>query len=282
MNELPIIIFHIGNQPYVRDCLEHALINNKNIIIINERDNMYPDLPIKCVSYHNYNKLMNNFNSLYKHFSTNSQQLEFICIIRWMCVYEYMKSNNIERAFICDSDVLIYDNITKIDNQYLSTYEFMLCSSGSKNVTGGQSIWNIESLNKFILFIFKFYTTQSTKMEEWYKSYNEPGGVCDMTLLYYFSHNATEFVGLRLPGFPYFENDLMQIFDNSFTFDLHMGVSGNHIYPEDYEMNENRKKIKMIDNQPYCYCKRLDKDIRFILLHFQGQHKKVMPNYKIT
>ena len=144
MNELPIIIFHIGNQPYVRDCLEHALINNKNIIIINERDNMYPDLPIKCVSYHNYNNLMNNFNSLYKHFSTNSQQLEFICIIRWMCIYEYMKSNNIERAFICDSDVLIYDNIAKIDNQYLSTYEFMLCSSGSKNITGGQSIWNIK------------------------------------------------------------------------------------------------------------------------------------------
>jgi len=279
MLDLPIIIFHLGNQPYVRLCLQKALKYNNNIIIINEKDNMYPDLNVTCVSYNKYCNNIKKFENLYKHFSTNPQQLEFICILRWMCVYEYMKSNNIERAFICDSDVLIYDNITNINDIYLKDCDFMLCSSPSKNLTGGQSIWNLNKLLEFVVFIFKFYKTQMTKMEEWYKSSKEPGGICDMTLLYYFSHNATEFVGLRLPDYPYFKNDITQIFNNEFTFDLHMGALGNHIYPEDYEKNGNNKNIKYIDNKPHCYCNHLKKDIRFVLLHFQGRNKHIMEEF---
>ena len=105
-----------------------------------------------------------------------------------------MKENNIKRAFICDSDVLIYDNIHNINDKYLYSYNFMLCSSSSKNLTGGQSIWNVDKLQEFIKSIFKFYTTQLNNIIKWHKTYNEPGGICDMTLLYYFAHNKTEFV----------------------------------------------------------------------------------------
>jgi len=282
MLDLPIIIFHLGNQSYVRLCLQKALKYNNNIIIINENDNMYPDLNVKCVSYRKYYNNIEEFAKIYKHFSKNSHQLELICIIRWLCVYNYMKLNNIERAFICDSDVLIYDNITDINNSYLKDYDFMLCSSPSKNLTGGQSIWNVDKLQEFTEFIFKFYKTQMTKMEAWYISYKEPGGICDMTLLYYFSHNATEFVGLRLPDYPYFKNDLTQIFNNELTFDLHMGSLGNHIYPDDYEKNGNNKNIKYIDSKPHCYCNHLKKDVRFVLLHFQGGNKGIIEKFYNT
>lgn len=279
MDEMPIIIFHLGNQPYLKLCLQQALKYNKNIININERDDMFPELNVKCVSYNKYNKNAEKFKPLYKNYSSNSPQLELICIIRWMYVYEYMFKHKIDKAFICDSDVLIYDNISHIYNKYLSNYDYMLCSSPSKNITGGQSIWTIHKLENFIRFIVQFYKTQINNIENFYKKYNEPGGICDMTLLYYFSNNATEFVGLRLNNYPYFKNDLTQIFNNELTFDLHMRTSGNHIYPEDYEMNGQNKNIKFIDNKPHCYCKRLDKNIRFVLLHFQGNNKQIMPNF---
>ena len=84
--------------------------------------------------------------------------------------------------------------------------------------------------------------------------------------------------GLRLPNFPRYENDLTNIYNNEFTFDLHLATYGNHIYPEEYEINESNKNknIKFIDNIPYCYNKRLNKDIRFVLLHFQGRNKSIM------
>jgi hypothetical protein len=183
---------------------------------------------------------------------------------------------------MCDSDVLIYDNISKINNEYLKEYDFMLCSSSSKNVTGGQSIWDFAKLEEFIKFIFEFYTGETLlKVERWWETYEEHGGICDMTLLYYFANKSLDFVGLRLPDFPYFNQDLTQVFNNELTFDLHLATYGNHPNPEEYEVNQttNNKNIKFVNKIPYCYNKRLKKDIRFILLHFQGHNKAIMESY---
>ena len=118
-------------------------------------------------------------------------------------------------------------------------------------------------------------------MINWYKNYKQEGGICDMTLLYYFANNSKIFVGLRLPDFPRYENDLTNIYNNEFTFDLHLSTYGNHLYPEEYEINElnKNKNIKFIDNKPYCFNKRLNKDIRFVLLHFQGRNKNIMKKF---
>jgi hypothetical protein len=279
--DLPIIIFHIGNQPYVHSCLKQASKFNNNVIVLNEHDNMFPNINVKCVNYKKYSTYLTQFKSLYKHYSTNSYQLEFICIVRWMCIYEYMKKHKIKRAFICDSDVLIYDNITMIDKKYLHEYEFMLCSSPSKNLTGGQCIFNFEILQRFIIFIFKFYKTQISIIDEWWNKYKQAGGICDMTLLYYFAHKQDNFVGLRIKDKPYFNCDLTKIFNNEFTFDLHLAANGNHLYPTEYEINKetNNKNIKFINGVPYCYNTRVNKNIRFVLLHFQGKNKRIMNKF---
>lgn len=283
---MTIIIFHLGNQAYVKQCLQQALKYDNEIILLNDNPDHFKEfsnnLNCKIVNYNKYTEKANKFKEIYKHYSTNSYQLELICIFRWLCVYEYMEKHDIKRAFICDSDVLIYDTITDIDNKYLKDYDFMLCSSVSKDVTGGQSIWNINKLKEFVDFIFEFYTVETLqKIENWWKNYKEPGGICDMTLLYYFANNSLDFVGLRLPHVPYFNKDLTQIFNNELTFDLHLATYGNHPHPEEYEVNERtkNKNIKFIDNKPYCYNKRLNKDIRFVLLHFQGRNKAIMKDY---
>ena len=284
-NEIPIIIFHLGNQEYVKLCLKQLQKYDNNVILLNDNPNNFKELKnnnCNIVNYKDYFINAQKFIAMYHHFSRNGYQIELICIIRWMCIYEYMKSNIIKRAFICDSDVLIYENITSINDKYLKNNDFMLCSSSSKNVTGGQSIWNFEKLEEFVKFIFKFYSQENLNLvQNWWKNYKESGGICDMTLLYYFANNNFKFVGLRLPNFPYFKKDLTQIFNNEITFDLHLAAHGNHINPEEYEINKSSKNkdIKFINKQPYCYNKRLKKDIRFILLHFQGHNKSIMKEY---
>lgn len=275
----PVIIFHLGNQPYVHQCITQALKFENDVHLINDNPdafNLYKQA--KIINYKHYSSNMSRFQNLYKHYSTNSYQLEFICIIRWMCIYEYMQKHNIMKAFICDSDVLLYDNISKLVEQFYPD-DMYLCTSPSKNVTGSQCIFTRTKLFEFIQFVFKFYETQIPMLDAWKKTYKDPGGICDMTLLYYFAHGTKDFQGIRLPHYPYFENDLNKIVNDDFTFDLHMGCCGNHMYPDDYEIVNNHKKIKMIDGKAYCYNKRLGKDIRFVLLHFQGHNKIIMNQY---
>jgi hypothetical protein len=282
VDDLPIIIYHLGNQEYVKIGLLQAIKNNKTVILITNTTE-FKDLPITVVDANKYSKYLTPLQKMYKHFSTNPPQLEFLCVYRWFVVYEYMKETGIKRAFLCDSDVLIYENLTEINNKFLHLYDYMLCSSDAKNVTGGQSVWNLSELEKFIMYSIRFYQTQIPNIEVWHKTYTDAGGVCDMTLLYYFAHRdkTDKFVGLQLPGYPMIENDLTQVFttgEDKTTFDLHLLTQGNHPYPDDYETEptSGNKNIKFKDGKPYCYNKRLGCDVRFILLHFQGRNKRIM------
>jgi hypothetical protein len=157
----------------------------------------------------------------------------------------------------------------------------MLTTSVSKNVNGCHGVWNFSKLQNFVVFVFKFYKTQMNNIEKWHKSYTDPGGFCDMTLLYYFTNNENTFQGLRLAHYPYFKDDLTQVFNDEFTFDATIASLGNHLYPDDYDSENNIKKIKFIDRKPYCYNKRLKKDIRFVLLHFQGNAKRFINKFLV-
>lgn len=278
-SDIPIIIFHLGDQEYVKLCLQQASRFNKTVVLLTNVDT-FKDLPITLVNINKYSKYLKPVQKFYKHFSTNPYNIEFLCVYRWFVVYEYMKDAKIDRAFLCDSDVLIYENITDINNHVLYPYDYMLCSSHSKDVTGGQSIWNLSCLESFIMYTVQFYNTQIPNIQTWHKTYTEPGGVCDMTLLYYFAHKdkTDKFIGLQLPGHPMIENDLTNIFDGDLTFDLHLLTAGNHPYPEQYEKDERtgNKKIRFIDGKPVCFNTRLGRDIRFVLLHFQGRNKRIM------
>ena len=278
--DIPIIIFHIGNQEYVHLNLKQATKHENKVHILTDNANNFNYNNVVAVNYSNYSNNLKKFEKIYQHFSTNSYQLELICIVRWMCIYEYMKEENIVKAFICDSDVLIYDNISKIINTFFKK-DLYLCTSSCKNTSGHCCVFTLNIMESFVNFCFEFYNTQIPNILKWKDSYKEPGGICDMTLLYYFCHNKTNFVGLRLPDYPYFENDLTKIINDEFTFDLHLAHNGNHIYPGDYEidMKNKNKNIKFINNNPYCYNNRLKKDIKFILLHFQGRNKRIMKDF---
>ena len=89
--DIPIIIFHLGYKEYVYLSLLQALKYNNKVILITDCVNLYKNHNnLTIINYNNYCKNTNNFKNKYIHFSTNSLQIELICIIRWMVIYEYM------------------------------------------------------------------------------------------------------------------------------------------------------------------------------------------------
>jgi hypothetical protein len=283
VNKIPIIIFHKGVKEYVKICINQALKWDNHVILLNDNPEDYKDIQssnFECVNYSKYSQKANKLSGLFENFSLNKSDFELICIKRWLYVEEFMKQRKIDRAFVCDSDILIFDNISKINSKYLYKYDYMLCSSPSKNLTGGQSIWNLNKLSEFSEFTINFYNKDNKKrMRKWWKNYKNKGGICDMTILYYFSVNETKFNDLRIDNKPLIKNDLTQIFDNLLTFDLHLRAAGNEKYPDEYKMTNGIKNIVIKNNQPYVFNKRMNKDIRFVLLHFQGNIKSHMKKY---
>jgi hypothetical protein len=289
--EIPVIIYHVGNQPYVYYCLKKACETNPVIHINGDQlpqgiDELKATGKLTVANQANYSAYYNKFFMTYKHFSSHPLMFEFLSIYRWIAVYNYMKVHKIPRAFICDSDVLVFENITEMDQKYWSKYPFMLCSSISKDVTGGQSIWNCDVLGEFVRSIFQFYQTQTPAVEQWFQKNKHLGNICDMTLLYYFAHGKKDFVGLQLPDNPTISNDLTQIFDDRITCDLHIGAFGNHAHPDDYEKYDElgikKFTIGMTEDgrlKPFCYNRRLGKNIQFILIHFWGGNKRFMQQF---
>jgi hypothetical protein len=95
MEEIPIIIFHLGNQEYPKLCLQQAIKHENKVILLNDNPINYINLITNKCRIEDYRKYFTNaynFQKLYKNYSYNAANYEFICIIRWMCAYEYMKA----------------------------------------------------------------------------------------------------------------------------------------------------------------------------------------------
>jgi len=281
----PVLIVHFGTVPHLQLCITNALDSGNNVVWLTDQGS----IDDKIINKHERLTIVNAYDYMgssglmqkkYVHCSPNSYNYELICILRWFVCHEYMKAHNIKRACACDSDVLIFDNIGNIDSACFSDQDFMLVSSNTNNVSGHTSIWNIDKLGEFVNYCKQFYDTNSRE-HIINTMTNEKGGICDMTLLYYFLQNHSVFVGLRIPGgdtvVKKMVNDLSVVwtFNNeSITFD-HTINSTEHCRSEiQYEKDENNSK-HVINKKGGLYCRNIKTGeyVRFMTLHFQGGYK---------
>jgi hypothetical protein len=91
-----------------------------------------------------------------------------------------------------------------------------------------------------------------------------PGGVCDMTLLEFFHYDS------GFGGGPGKVGEMMQIIDNS-TYDHNINAKD-----QDFEFINGVKKIKIIDGHPFVFNEKLNKDVKFNSIHFQGNAKHLI------
>jgi len=218
------------------------------------------------------NEEVHQFRSLYSHRSTVPESYEKFCWERWFYLREFMRKNHLSTALYLDSDVLLYSPMTELAACYSDlTYECGLSITGyddhpaSWAISPHASFWTIDILDEFCRFTLQTfqqgrYLDLYTQKWDWHQSRELPGGVCDMTTLYFFHQNNQERIV-----------NLAKSHAGA-TFDHNINLSKNTT-DEEYLMVDgiNIKKVVFIDDHPH-FIRANDKERmdRAHALHFQG------------
>jgi lipopolysaccharide biosynthesis glycosyltransferase len=223
MNTLPLFYY----QPNYVDFLELSLKLNRRIFddIIVLKNTNYPE-----------------FDSVYQHMSSNKEEFEKYCFYRFFNMLDYCKENNIQKFVYCDTDAIFlkkldWENIIKDEECVLGVPDDQ--SNFLDAACSHFSIWTLKGLESFCNFILETYKSRIDRLlPKWnyHKASFTGGGICDMTLLYYWYKG------------------------NKNMFNLEEGIF-------DRAIGLIRNKLVKKDNQFYINNRQV------LGLHFQGRHK---------
>jgi len=267
----PIIIVHKGYSKYLEYTLSQARHSNptSDVFLLGDAsNNRFPF--IKHFDISGYRSAADEFAERYEHMSKTGYEFELFCFQRWFIVKDFMERYGIERAFVCDSDVMIYCDIDR-EEAKLGSYSAAFCLPTRQtnyrwSASGHVSFWSLGSLGRFCSYMRDSYTDTIRKAAlktkwKYHLDANRPGGVCDMTILYLFAleHDIV---------------NLIAIWDES-SFDHRISGAENE-YDDEYEMARGIKNIRWEHGRPYGFNVRAKRWVRFNTLHFQGAWGKAL------
>jgi len=276
---IPVIFIHRmnGKPPpeYLLTALRQARSYNTKIVLLSDVKACLPGVEFCPLSV--LFKEAEAFTPHYRHMSSNPHGFELICFQRHFAVEAFMRARGYNRAFICDSDVMVYRDMSEVgplvlegNLTALSTMEhqpkYRWVSSGCS------AFWTLDGIRKFCDLIMETYTTTGgiAKLEEkwnWHRRTKSPGGVCDMTLLWFFTR--------RYPT-----GNIVQVLKDGSTFDDNIN-SDEGMQPGEYEMDSGIKRLEWVEGAPYGFNRRLGQWVRFNTLHFQGGSKRRMERFLV-
>ena len=282
----PVIFIHRGDSDYLEHSLRQAKQYSDDVILIGDTTNdHFPD-----VTHFNLNDYFQGaaaFENDYLHMSSNSYFYELFCIQRWYILKEFLEKHKINQCFYCDSDVMIYCDIS----QTFSTYDCDVALPNIEGYSGHNSFWTANALTHFCNFSSLFFSVRENRSLWEQKFRSGEHNFCDMTLI-------TEFV--RALGQPEMTEgtldqnllesqrkivDLMnnpkvkvsRLLSNNTVFDLcNIGHPEIGTYQRVQAYGATIKNIRWVNNQPYCFNLKKRVFLRFNTLHCQGDNKRLM------
>jgi hypothetical protein len=187
----------------------------------------------------------------------------------------WMKSEGIKELFLLDSDVLTFADYSKevaplLPDGYQAT---LIAPAGDKEINRlwaslHFSYWTREALDDFTSFIVNAYRNPQMrgKLESkyrWHLENRQPGGVCEMTLLYSWAAENCQKVF-----------NLARVIGSSVA-DLAITQSANY-FDDEYEIRGGFKRLVFRNGVPFGFNRVLNQEVRFWCLHCQGEAKRVM------
>lgn len=253
---IPVIVLHLGRQPYYDKVIDQATKYNEHVFAIGDL------VPPSHYDIKEYSQSANEFSTIYDHLSTNSRKIELMCFQRWFILKDFMEKHGIDVSFHIDSDVMLYANADKEYHDKFEQFDFTL----SHRCCGSNSFFTLKGLRNFCNFLMNFYKNKSSYEYERVAAHYHvrqkhglPGGVCDMTLLEYYSYQNCGKIG-----------EMMHIINDS-TYDHNINVPDQY-----FRMNKGMKHFVFVNGIPYCYQESTGKQIQFKTLHFQGAAKNLI------
>ena len=263
---LPIIFIHTGYSDYLEFTLRQAshVSKDSDIYLLGNSTNNKFDF-LKHINIDKYSIKSEEFRKVYKHLTSNPFEYELFCFQRWFILLEFMIDHEIDKVFVCDSDVLLYTDIDEVATTFFKSKDLVYMNGLSPGtVAASISFWTKDAIQQFCHFIYETYKNNLVEIKHYnqlVKEKNNIGGYSDMTALYHFLDK--DFRGK--PG------NLLKVQKDT-VFDLHIGCPITTVN-ENFKF-KNLKKIFIWKNGvPYSYSFSSNKYIRFHGIHFQGANK---------
>ena len=104
---LPVVMFHLGYQPYVELCVRQASVNNRVIFVGDEQNQSLGKIDnVDHFLIQDYDDGVEEFVKNYKHMGTSGFEYTRVCFTRWLYCRNVLRHLSIDTFFHSDSDNL--------------------------------------------------------------------------------------------------------------------------------------------------------------------------------
>ena len=114
-------------------------------------------------NYYNMDELPDEkyqkFRKVYKNLSLNDEVFELRCFERYFYVLEYCKRMKLDRIILCDSDLLIYKNLTQYFAGKIRAFSHTLSEPEGMAISPHCSLWSLGDLELFVNFLIDYYNS---------------------------------------------------------------------------------------------------------------------------
>jgi hypothetical protein len=248
MGSLPIILIHKGDSFYLKYALESAKKFNPNsrIILLGDNVTIYPDF-IEYCEMDKFDKYSKFLEKNYVHLNNSNPEIEMFCIKRWLVLLDFVEKQKMKKIFTCDSDVLLFQNVTEDAKNY-EKFDFVISKGSCAHVC---FVNNIKSLVEYKNIVFNFY-------EKSINSKNKELRITDMSFWKQLNDSKKFKVG-----------EATKVINNAF-YDF--GFLSQNYYKGKNE--HGIKKLLFKDGLPFGEIN--NKLVRLKCIHFQGPTKFYM------
>ena len=279
---IPVIIHHECRTEYARKCIQMAEKFNKQVIFLGDETNR--DFSKNWVDVNLYCKEeWQEFRKYYKNLSFYDDGYAIKIFKRFFAMKNYMNEKGLKECVLIDSDVLTYENYSKIPvfgqcdaTLFIPEEE----EKGSDPLSYGNYYWGasagtsyfkyevLEDIVNFMIETYKNHFDLLEKKWKWHQENNYGGGVCEMTLLFlwylqtdYKVINTKRIFGEEKPYV--IDNDVRTVNDRCNFIKYSFA---------------NIERIKLIEKKPYLI-ENTGRPVKAVCLHFGGETKKYMKAY---
>ncbi|MDD3127519.1 MAG: hypothetical protein PHT27_07885 [Candidatus Izemoplasmatales bacterium] len=170
---IPIVFVHKGDSFYLKYALSNARKFNPDskIYLLNDGTKEEFEGIIK-LDLNKFNKYSKELDKLYVHKTKSNPEIELFCIKRWFLLRAFVEKYKIKKVFALDSDVLLFQNITK-DSLNYSKYDFTLSQGSCAHAI---FINSKKVLIEYTKLAIDFYKNKVGKVE-----YEANGTITDMS-----------------------------------------------------------------------------------------------------
>lgn len=272
--DIPVIISHFnGAQKYLLCALKSAKKYNNTVVLLGDASNSKLwENHWDCVNRTSDKYAL--FLEYYKKMSFYPDDYENSFWKRIFMVELWLQETRNSEFILLDSDIITFSNYTDSIRPFfqdLKPYAGLMTPKYQDNYLWTSSChfsyWTKEALDDFIEFSINVYKGNEffKSLEEkwsWHRENNVPGGICEMTLLYFWSRDNSDVIKFGK-------------IKNGTSFDHNFNISVNYDNNE-YLMEGNYKKVKFSKGTPIFHNLVEGRDVIFNCIHCQGKAKKLM------